>query len=265
MIRLWRLLRTASGIYFLIAGIWFRGAFPTEPKYAVAFVLMGAYLLFLDAFALYVVAARRLPLGDFLVRRYGFWQGTQEEFRVACAEATDSSPVWFRCSGYESWAPQRMRKEKCSSVWTIRVPVEVGEHEYVFESGGRYFTDPAANKSRHSPLGSYNSVREVGYLEFPGARVQITNISTQVLIAIGVGILAFGGQAGPGPSFYGASISVLAGLVYNFIFGGSIVRERHNGEPHIVTVVALHQEVMEILLNVQVLALIFALTAATVK
>ena len=264
MIRLWRVLRSASAVYFLISGLLFRRSLPIEEKYWPAFVFMGAYLLFLDVFALYVTAQRRQSVGDFLIRRYGFWEDSQEEFRVRWPQASDGSPIWIRCSGYCAWAPQRMKRERCSDLWSLRLPLRFGEHEYIFECGGQFFTDPNA-KMRSNPYGGQNNVREVGYIEFPGARVQITNISTQVLIAIGVGALAFGGQVAPPPAFYSSATSVVAGLVYNFIFGGSIVRERHNGEPHVVTVVGLHQDVMEVLLNVQVLALIFALTALTVK
>lgn len=88
-----------------------------------------------------------------------------------------------------------------------------------------------------------------------------------MLIASAAAILAFRDPTRETSiyAFDAAAISVLAGIIYNFIFGGSIVEERHNGEPHIVTVVALHQDLMEILLNMQVLAVLFALVTLNVK
>lgn len=267
MIRVWRLIRTLAGIYCLVAAFLYPSILPTEQRYSIAFVAVGSYLVFLDVFALLVTLSRRDSLASFLTARYPFLAESHDTtFRVVHAAATESSPVYLRCSGHADWAPQRMTQERCHPrAWVLDLPLKVGEHEYIFEWAGDFFADPAAGKSRPNPFGAWNSIRQVGYVEFPGARVQITNISTQVLIAIGVAILAFPTAPPPGHALISAAISVIAGLIYNFIFGGSIVRERHNGEPHVITVMRFHQEIMEMLLNVEVLALIFSLATLTLK
>jgi hypothetical protein len=107
-----------------------------------------------------------------------------------------------------------------------------------------------------------NSVRRVAITTLPGARIQIRSTSTQVLIAVAGFVLTFGasGSGGlPADVVYSATLSVILGLLYNFVFGGGIDEERHNGEPHTVKVSSLHEEIIEILLNLQVLALVFAL------
>lgn len=273
MLNVWRLVRTFGGIILISSPAWANKLLHLDGRYVLGFLFMGFYVLFLDIFSLLVLYQRADPrsvgvLRSFL-RRYRFWKWHIRKypitFRAFCPEATMHKPAFVLCSGYEDWAPVRMEQEKCGTGWWVKtLELPVGRYEYIYRIGSEFRPDPDVKaKKVQNPFGGNNSLILVGIDELPGARVQIRNTSTQILIAVAGFILAFASSSRgslPLDVVLPATLSAGFGLLYNFVFGGSVAEERHNGEPHVVKVWTLHEEVMEILLNLQVLSLLFALT-----
>ena len=261
---LYRTIRLLSAIYFIV--------YPLLPSYlifdldyCVPFRLASVNLFFLFFFV-FLIHWKKRPFKKAIKNfstGYRFWKinwpQKPTKFKICAPNATG---VHIR-GDFNAWRMQELRQDAINkSQWSIELKLRNGEYGYLFCIDRECKLDPNAVKTKMTPEGKRCSVKTVSDTsQSPKVRVDIRTNFVRSLIIVAGFVLAF---ISKNDLLYFSNIitltviSIASGLIYSFVFSGSFKSSNKSGDNLIVS--NIHENTMEICLNVQVVLLIIALT-----
>lgn len=261
----YRLIRLLLTFYFLLYPF-FSSFIDLNPAYKLPFLLAGIYLISLHILALVIVITKsenfKKGIKSFF-SAFKFWkfdwpnQSTGFKFY-----APQAKKVHIRGS-FNSWSMTALKPNKSEKgLWSLSLKLKPGKHEYLFCIDGNCMLDQENMIKEKQPDGKYYNIKFVeDFITLPKVKVDIRNNFIRSLIIVVGFVMAFTAkdqlQHKSGILLFSIG-SIISGLLYYFILSGGIdVIEEREG---ITTIKKIHEDFLEVLLNIQVVLLIIGLS-----
>ena len=263
---LWRLFRLLAGICLVFSQYW-TPWIASVKNYHIAFLLIGCYLIILE-FLSFLICWKKSKLRAF-VRGYKFWDFGWSYLPITFEICKPHSTEVYVRGSFNEWGLTPLTRDpQRQGWWRVERKLREGEYEYRFFVDGKWENDPNCTNYRPNNYGGQNCIKKVSdTIEYPATKINIRTTFTQILIAISGFALAFianqSSLSNKKQIIISILISIILGLLYCFVMSGGVIRESTE-EDRVIEIGNFHENLMEIILNLQVVMLIFGLSLLSI-